>query len=82
MKLSEFILLDENEKASTVLHNGILVGKRKNELLVVFLFQLENYYVETYCNLLNKDVLEFTAFNNTQNLAPYLESISIDELLN
>ena len=82
MKLSEFILLDEHEKTSVVLHNGILVGKRKKETLIVFLFQLENYYVETYCNLVNKNVLEFKAFNNTKSLAPYLEDISIDELLN
>ncbi|HOZ79783.1 MAG TPA: hypothetical protein PLY34_17435 [Ferruginibacter sp.] len=82
MKLSEFILLDEHEKTSAVLHNGILIGKRKNEALIVFLFQLENYYVETYCNLISKNVLEFKAFNNTKNLAPYLEAISIDELIN
>ncbi len=82
MKLSEFILLDEQEKTSVVLHNGILVGKRKKEALIVFLFQLENYYVETYCNMVNKNVLEFTAFHNTKNLAPYLEAISLDELMN
>jgi len=81
MKLSDFILLDENEKTSVVLHKGILVGKRKNEPLIAFLFQLGNYYVETWCHQQDKKVLEFTAFNNPQNLAPYLEAISIDELL-
>ena len=82
MKLSEFILLNENEKTSAVLHIGILVAKRKKEDLTIFLFQLDNYYVETYCNVPDKQVYEFKAFNNTKNLAPYLEAISIDELLN
>jgi len=82
MKLSEFILLDGNEKASVVLHNGVLVGKRKKEPMIVFLFQMGDYYVETYCNQQNKKVLQFNAFNNAKNLAPYLEAISIDELLN
>jgi hypothetical protein len=82
MKLSEFILLSENEKTSVVLNNGILVAKRKNDPVIVFLFQLENYYVETYCNQRNKSVLKFIAFNNTKSLAPYLEAISIDELMN
>ena len=82
MKLSEFILLNENEKTLVVLHNGILIGKRKSEPLIIFLFQLENYYVETWCHQQEKKVLEFTAFNSSQNLAPYLDAISIDELLN
>ena len=82
MKLSEFILLNENEKTSAVLHNGILVAKRKKEHLIIFLFQFEHYYVETYCNVLNKQVHKFKAFSNTKHLAPYLEAISIDELLN
>lgn len=81
MKLSEFILLNEKEKASAVLHLGVLIGKRKKDSLIIFLFQLENYYVESFWNQPNKTLLQFTAFNNTKNLSPYLEAISLDELM-
>lgn len=82
MKLSDFILLDEQQKKWTVLHEGILIGKRANPVHMVFLFQLDNYYVETYCNTRNKAVEEFRVFGNTGPLSPYLDTISIDDLMN
>lgn len=82
MKLSEFILLDENDKKLVVLHEGVLIGKRMNCDCMIFLFQLDNYYVETYCDIGHKSVVEFRVFENTTPLTPYLESIQLDELLN
>ena len=82
MKLSDFILLNEKQKKWTVLHEGILIGKRTNQVQMVFLFQLHNYYVETYCNAANKAVEEFRVFDSTAPLRPYLDTISIDDLLN
>lgn len=81
MKLSDFIVLDEKEKTSVVLHMGILVAKRRLQHCIIFLFQLENYYVETYCNYESKAVQEFRMFEDTQLLQPYLETISIHELM-
>ena len=82
MKLSDFILLDEQQKKWTVLHEGILIGKRANPVHMVFLFQLHNYYVETYCNTSNKAVEEFRVFGDTAPLGPYLDTISIVDLVN
>lgn len=82
MKLSDFILLSEDEKKTTVLHDGVLVAKRSNFDFMVFLFQLENYYVEAYCNLQNKAIVEYMVFDNVNLLNPYLETIPIDNLLN
>jgi len=81
MKLSDFIVLDEKEKTSVVLHMGILVAKRRLQHCIIFLFQLENYYVETYCNYESNAVQEFRVFDGTQLLQPYLETISIHELM-
>jgi hypothetical protein len=50
MRLSEFILLNEDEKKSTVLHQGVFLAKRSSFDSMVFLFQLGSYYVEAYCN--------------------------------
>jgi hypothetical protein len=82
MKLSDFFLLNEEEKKYIVLHQGILLAKRSNENKMVFLFQLENYYVETFCNPGSKKIEEFRVFDNTRSLQPYLDAISINELLN
>jgi hypothetical protein len=82
MRLSDFIMLDEEQKKLIVLHEGVLIGKRVNIDFMVFLFQMESYYVETFCNRDNKAIQEFRIFDNMKPLAPYLDAISIDDLLN
>jgi hypothetical protein len=82
MKLSDFILLSEEQKKGTLLHQGVLIGKRTYFDCLVFLFQLNNYYVESYCNRRNKAVVEFRVFTDTKHLQPYLEAIQISDLLN
>ena len=82
MKLSEFILLGETEKRKIVLLEGRLIAKRKNQEKMVFLFQLESFYVETYFHLDNKAIDSFLIFRNTSALEPYLKGIHIDDLIN
>lgn len=82
MRLSDFILLDAEEKKVTVLHEGVLIGKRDSSHCKVFLFRMEDYYVETFCNKQNKAVEEYRVFDNTRFLQSYLNDISIDDLLN
>ena len=81
MKLSDFIVLSEQEKTVTVLHQGVLIGKRTENHQMVFLFQLDDFYVETCCNESSKAVEGFTAFKNLQLLSPYLEAISLAGLM-
>jgi hypothetical protein len=80
MKLSQFILSEEAEMKAAVLHQGVLVAKRNIGDGLVFLFQMEDYYVETYCSLETKSVLEYRAFRNINMLDPYLEAIPVDDL--
>jgi len=82
MKLSDFILLDVEQKTSTLMHEGILVGKRSAADQLVFLFQLEDFYVESYCNMKEKLINEFQIFTSSSLLHPYLDAISLDDLLN
>lgn len=63
-----------------VLHEGVLVAKRKITDGLVFLFQLEDFYVETYCSVAQKRVLEYRVFKNLQGLEPYLEQLDIPEI--
>ena len=66
---------------SVVLHDGVLVAKRKISDGLVFLFQVNDFYVETYCSLEQKRVLEYRAFCNLHALDPYLENIVLDDLI-
>jgi hypothetical protein len=50
MKLSEFIVLPQDEKRFTVLHEGVPIAQRLLDEQMVFLFQLPHFYVETYCS--------------------------------
>jgi hypothetical protein len=81
MRLSEFILLSEEEKKAVVLHNGVLLAKRDGEGCKVFLFGLDDYYVEMFCNMQNKRIEEYRVFDTTRLLLPYLQTISLDDLL-
>jgi hypothetical protein len=82
MKLSEFIALPEDHKRSIVMTEGVAIAKRQLDDQLVFLFQLQEYYVETFCCCRSKEILEYRVFQNTKQLAPYLEAIEIDHLLN
>ena len=74
--------MNEDEKKSTVLHQGVLLAKRSSFDSMVFLFQLGSYYVEAFCNPANKAIEEYRMFDNIDVLKPYLEAIPLDNLLN
>lgn len=82
MKLSDFILLNGEEKKQAVLHEGVLIAKRKDLRSIAFLFQIQNFYVEACFNVQNKDIEEFRVFDHTTLLQPYLDDIQIDGLMN
>jgi hypothetical protein len=82
MKLSEFIALPEDHKRSAVLTEGVAIAKRQLADRLVFLFQLQEYYVETFCCCESKEILEYRMFQNTKQLEPYLDDIRIDHLIN
>jgi len=82
MKLSEFILLNEAEKKWSVVNEAVPLAQRTYPGLIIFLFQLEDYYIETYCNSANKTIEEYRILPGVDSLRPYLEAIPIDDLLN
>ena len=66
MRLSDFILLNEEEKKLIVLHEGVLIAKRNSLESLVFLFHLGSFYVETFCNIDNKSIEEYRVFDTTK----------------
>jgi hypothetical protein len=82
MKLSEFILLNEAEKKHAIMKQAVPLAQRTYSDRVIFLFQLENYYVEAYCNPADNSIEEYCILPDTNAICHYLEAIPIDELLN
>lgn len=81
MKLFDFIQLSAGGKKALLLHEGILVARRPTEKGIVFLFQLGAFYVEVYSNAATRAIEEYHAFTGTAQLEPYLDSITLDDLL-
>jgi hypothetical protein len=81
MILSDFILLSEAEKKTVMLHQGILIAKKANQQFMIFLFQMQAFYVEVFCDKATKETHEFRVFNQINQLDPWLESIPIPDLI-
>jgi hypothetical protein len=82
MKLSEFILLNEAEKKWSVVNKAVPLAQRTYPDLIIFLFQLDDYYIETYCNIADKTIEEYRVLPDTNAISYYLDAIPIDDLLN
>jgi len=82
MKLSDFILLNEGDKKCAVMNNAVALAQRTYPDVIIFLFQLDDFYVETYCNKANKTIEEYRVLPDTNAIDHYLEAISLDGLIN
>ena len=82
MKLSEFILLNEGDKKCAVMNNAVALAQRIYPDIIIFLFQLDSFYVEAYCNKANKAIEEYRVLPDANAIGHYLEGIPIDDLLN
>jgi len=80
MRLSEFILLHEGDKKSTLLHEGVMIDKRIAGKLMIFLFQLDGFYVEAFGDPASRDFVEYRVFSGTLLLQPYLDKLCIKDV--
>ena len=60
---------------------GALLMKRKGFLFIFNLYQLDEFYVEVTIDPASKKLVMIEAFNNTNLLMPYLDTISITSLI-
>lgn len=82
MKLSEFIVLNEAEKKHAVMHYAVALATRTLPGFTIFLFQLNGFYVEAYCNVDRKTIDEYCILPGVNAIGHYLQGISIDGLVN
>ena len=77
MTLDEFTRLNETKQAEVLLAQGAFVAERMYKNFTIFLYQVNNFYVEVYHNV-NFNVMQgMRCFQDDEALQPYLEEIDI-----
>ncbi|WP_244883949.1 hypothetical protein [Niastella koreensis] len=61
---------------------AVALAQRTYPDIIVFLFQLDHYYIEAYCNKTSKAIEEYRVLPDTNAIGHYLEALSIDDLIN
>lgn len=81
MTLQRFQGLSRQVQQETVKHFGAFIGERNTVHMNVFLYQLADFYTEVCCVRQTGKIIFLRSFTDTEMLEPYLQSISLDELL-
>ena len=81
MTLSAFIELSAEQKRSALLNEGAPLAKWDNSHYKVMLFQLPQFYVETYWGKKSQSIQEFRVIHSPDHLSMYLDAIPIERLL-
>lgn len=71
----------EIERARSLWEKGVFLAERQDGYHKMMLYQLHDIYLEVTWHIHFNVVLRVTTFRDTENLDPYLDSISLESLL-
>jgi len=71
----------EIERARALCEKGVLLAERTEGFHQLKLYQLHDIYLEVTWHIHFNVVIEVSSFNDMEQLEPYLDVISIEELL-
>ena len=80
MTLQHFRKLDETKQFHRLLSEGVCVGERVTEKAQVLLFQINRFYVEISFDKFTDEPMSARSFENTDELAPYLQDIDLSDI--
>ena len=81
MKIHHFNHLAKAAQQQTLLNNGTFLYERVEGPFKIMLYQLDEFYVEVFFSNINNKPSWFKAFNDTEELQPYLETIDVSGLV-
>ena len=81
MKIHEFTNLTKAEQQQLLLNNGTFLYERFEGPFKIMLYSFNEFYVEDFFSNINNKPAWFKAFNDTEELQPYLESIDVSCLV-
>ena len=78
--LQEFSALQFEKKCDVVTYQGQYLGCRVLSECKVFLYSIEDFFIEVFYSPRYEKVLMINAFDEVRGLTPYLEKISLTDL--
>ena len=78
MNVFSFNKLDDLDQLVTLLDKGVFLAYRIKGVYLVKLYQINDFYVETYCHIEHNRVDSMRSFSCTEQLAPYLKNIKLN----
>jgi hypothetical protein len=80
MTLQSFIKLCPNSQQERVFDYGIFIADRKNQGYIIYLYALDDFYVELYYIQKTTALSHIVTFQSIERLEPYLVQIDINGL--
>ena len=77
MTSAEFSLLSETKQTEILLEKGVFVAERMYKNFTIFLYQVDQIYVELYHNLRYNVIQGMRSFEDQEALEPFLREIDI-----
>jgi hypothetical protein len=81
MTMYDFQLLPEQQQIETLYKVGVYIGKRREGVSIILLYQLESFYVEVVYRKYRSHIKQLHCFDSTESLDPYLEQIDVENLV-
>lgn len=81
MTIYDFQLLPEQQQIEMLYKEGVYIGKRRESISCIILYQFESFYVEVYYRKYRSQIKYFHCFESTDYLDPYLEQIDVENLV-
>lgn len=81
VSLDDFRLMTFEKKCDLITFNGSYLMQRTLDDCNVFLYQSHDFFIEVFYSARHKRVLMINAFDKIFGLEPYVNQISIEELI-
>lgn len=76
----DFELLDKQDKIEFIIKNGEYLHGRIDGRFLVYLFSLNDFFVDIWSTDKNDGILYIRSFKNTEYLEEFLSTIELEEL--
>jgi hypothetical protein len=75
--IHQFNELTEDQQAFVLEQYGVCISARDHQTDKLLLYQVEGFYVEVFFDPSSMSIKKFKSFTTTDELEPYLNSISL-----
>ena len=80
MTFNQFKYLSEDDQESLLWKRGVEIGRKTNAHYHYILYQVDGFYMEIQCAMLQGTIMQIACFEDVDLLEPYLRKINISWL--